>query len=72
MLSHRVADDPVVPAENFSVTVNEIAGERRFSGVKLNYLCIVSVGDETDILAVGLVGVEKSVRSRDPAHIGFS
>ena len=57
MLAYGVMDDAPVPAQYAAGGVEIVAWLRGFAGVTLYGGGIVAVGDEADILTVGLSGV---------------
>lgn len=58
-LAGGVAGQTLVPAQHPAGAVHKIAGSQGYAAVLLQEADIVSVGNEADVLTVGLVGVDK-------------
>ena len=67
-LADRVVHDALVPPQHAAVRRKEVARLHR-AAVPLDEGRIVAVGDEADILAVGLRRVDKAVLLCDAAHL---
>ena len=56
-------------AEHAAVEVDDLAGRRRLRAQPLDQPGIIAVGDEADVLAVGLGRDRQAGLGRDPAHL---
>ena len=60
-LAHGVVDQPPVAAQDGPVRAHKVAGLRPQAGPLLDHPGVVPVGNEADVLAVGLSGIPRSM-----------
>src|SRR5688500_9949413 len=56
-------------ADDLARGISEDAGPRGIGRVALDKRRVIAVGDEADLVAVGLVGDRQSALARDRAHV---
>ena len=59
-LAGGVAGQALVTAQNMAVPVYKVAGGQVYAAIFPEKMHIIPVGDEADVLTVGLVGIEQA------------
>lgn len=68
-LADGIVDDTAVPADHISFRVDKISSLCLSPQLPFDHSCVVAVGNEADVLAVGFVRGHKTRIFRHPPHL---